>query len=106
MALNAVLLLGAALSTVVPAPSFAQPIAENRVGGVEFRIPRLKRLPDWLEFSGEIHGSGELLSTFERAAVDPLYTDRIRLNLTLRPARSILFTLQTQDARATTFGAP
>lgn len=106
MALNAVLLLGAALSTVVPAPSFAQPIAENRVGGVEFRIPRLKRLPDWLEFSGEIHGRGELLSTFERAAVDPLYTDRIRLNLTLRPARSILFTLQTQDARATTFGAP
>jgi hypothetical protein len=60
-----------------------------------------RHLPAWIRFSGEyrmrVEGRGAFL--FEEGADDSYLLSRLRLNLELRPARWLEFSLQGQDSR-------
>jgi hypothetical protein len=64
-----------------------------------------KRLPAWLKLGVELLGRAESGDTFDSAASDSVYLNRLRLNVAVQPEAWLRFFFQGEDARAFDLGA-
>src|SRR5690242_9438324 len=65
----------------------------------EARNTEHKGMPAWIKLGGELRGRVEAGNTFDSAADDQVYLNRLRFEATIQPTSRMRFFLQGQDAR-------
>ena len=91
-----------------PSPSLPGAAAPSDMAGMgdDPKVAEHARLPSWLGLAGQIRGRLEIPggSDFTTASYEPYLLTRLRLGVTIRPARWLMFFGEAQDTHALGYG--